>query len=49
MINSKSSFNNDNFTLNNRKLLKKIKIKINLSQLKKKCLELSRTNFEYGK
>ena len=45
----KSSFNKDNFTLNNRKLLKKIKIKINLSELKKKCLELSKINFKYVK
>jgi len=45
----KSSSNKDNFTLNNRKLLKKIKIKINLSELKKKCLELSKINFKYVK
>ena len=45
----KSSSNRDNFTLNNRKLLKKIKIKINLSELKKKSLELSKTNFKYVK
>ena len=45
----KSSSNRDNFTSNNRKLLKKIKIKINLSELKKKCLELSKTNFKYVK
>ena len=45
----KSSFNRDNFTLNNGKLLNKIKIKINLSELKKKCLELSKINFKYVK
>ena len=45
ILNRKKSFNNDNFTLNNNKLLNKIKIKINLTELKKDCLEISKNFF----
>jgi len=45
IINLKKSFNNDNFTLNNDKLVDKIKIKNNLIDLKKECLEISKKFF----
>ena len=45
IINLKKSFNNDNFTLNNDKLINKIKIKYNLIDLKKECLTISRKFF----
>lgn len=40
-----NSFNNDNFTLNNRKLMNKIKIKNSLNDLKNECLKISRNVF----
>ena len=38
VINPKNSFNNDSFTLNNNKLMKQIKIKNNVLELKNECL-----------
>tara|TARA_B100000965_G_scaffold98577_2_gene80648 strand:+ start:1299 stop:2135 length:837 start_codon:yes stop_codon:yes gene_type:complete len=46
-LNAKKSFNKDCFTLNNRKLMKKIKINNNIKELKKECLELSKLLFKY--
>ena len=43
----KKSFNKDCFTLNNHKLMKKIKIKNSIIELKKECLELSKLFFKY--
>ena len=40
-----NSFNQDNFTLNNQKLRNKIKIKINISELKNECMRLSKKEF----
>ena len=40
-----NSFNHDNFTLNNRKLMYKIKIKNNSRELKNECLRISREVF----
>tara|TARA_B110000977_G_scaffold201338_1_gene295419 strand:- start:230 stop:1054 length:825 start_codon:yes stop_codon:yes gene_type:complete len=45
IIRAKNSFNNHNFTLNNSKLMHKIKIKNNLSNLKNECLVMSRNFF----
>jgi nucleoside-diphosphate-sugar epimerase len=45
IIKKKNSFNNDNFTLNNRKLMRKIKISNNLNDLKNACLVISRKFF----
>ena len=45
ILNRKKCFNNDNFTLNNNKLLNKIKIKTNLTELRKDCLEISKKFF----
>ena len=45
IISPKSSFNNDSFTLNNKKLMKKIKIKNNVIDLKNECLRISRSFF----
>ena len=45
VINPKNSFNNDSFTLNNNKLMKKIKIKNNVSELKNECLRISKNFF----
>jgi len=42
IINPKNSFNNDNFTLNNKKLMHKIKIKNNVIDLKNECLKISK-------
>ncbi len=42
----KKGFNNDSFTLNNQKLMKKLKIKISLSELKKDCIKISRRLFK---
>ena len=42
---SNNSFKKDNFTLNNKKLKNEIKIKINLSELKKECIKLSKKMF----
>ena len=46
-LNAKKSFNKDCFTLNNYKLMKKIKIKNNIKELKKECLQLSKLFFKY--
>ena len=40
-----NSTKNDNFYLNNKKLMSKIKIKNNLFELKKDCLNLSKKLF----
>jgi nucleoside-diphosphate-sugar epimerase len=44
-ISPKNSFNNENFTLNNRKLMNKIKITNSLDELKNECLTISRIFF----
>ena len=46
VINPKNSFNNDSFTLNNNKLMKKIKIKNNVLELKNECLRMSKIFFK---
>ena len=46
IINPKNSFNNDNFTLNNKKLMNKIKIKNNVIDLKNECLRISKSFFK---
>ena len=45
IINPKNSFNNDSFTLNNKKLMQKIKIRNNVSELKNECLRISKNFF----
>jgi len=45
IINPKNSFNNDSFTLNNKKLMQKIKIKNNALELKNECLRISKNFF----
>jgi dTDP-4-dehydrorhamnose reductase len=45
IINPKNSFNNDSFTLNNKKLMQKIKIKNNVLELKNECLKISKNFF----
>ena len=40
-----NSFNQDNFTLNNEKLRNKIKIRINISELRDECKKLSKKEF----
>ena len=45
-IKPKNSFNNDNFTLNNIKLMNKIKIKNNIKIFKNECLEISKSFFK---
>ena len=45
IINRKNSFNNDSFTLNNKKLMQKIKIKNNVIDLKNECLRISKSVF----
>jgi len=45
VINPKNTFNNDSFTLNNNKLMKKIKIKNNVLELKNECLRISKIFF----
>jgi dTDP-4-dehydrorhamnose reductase len=45
IISPKNSFNNDSFTLNNKKLMKKIKINNNVIDLKNECLRISRSFF----
>ena len=42
----KKGFNSDCFTLNNQKLMKKLKIKNSLSELKKDCITISKKLFE---
>ena len=46
IINPKNSFNNDNFTLNNRKLMHKIKIKNDVIDFKNECLKISKNFFK---
>ena len=41
----KNSFKNENFTLNNQKLLSTIKIKINNIDIKNECLLISKNFF----
>jgi len=43
---AKKGFNNDNFTLNNRKLIDKIKIKNISSDLKNECMKISKKFFQ---
>ena len=45
IINPKKSFNNDSFTLNNKKLMHKIKIKNDVIDLKNECLKISKSFF----
>ena len=45
IINPKNSFNNDSFTLNNKKLMQEIKIKNNTLELKNECLRISKNFF----
>ena len=46
VINPKNSFNNDNFTLNNKKLMNRIKIKNDVIDLKNECLRMSKNFFK---
>ena len=46
IINPKNSFNCDNFTLNNKKLMHKIKIKNDVIDLKNECLKISKSFFK---
>ena len=46
IINPKNSFNNDSFTLNNKKLMNKIKIKNDIIELKNECLKISKVFFK---
>ena len=45
LIKPENSFNNDNFTLNNKKLMSKIDVKININDLKNECLIISKKIF----
>ena len=45
-LNLKKGFNNDSFTLNNKKLMKKLKIKNSLAELKKDCIRISNEIFK---
>ena len=45
IINAKNSFNNDNFTLNNNKLMRMIKVKNDVTDLKNECLRISKSFF----
>ena len=45
IIKLKNSFNNDSFTLNNKKLMQEIKIKNNTLELKNECLRISKNFF----
>ena len=45
-LNLKKGFNNDSFTLNNKKLMKKLKIKNSLAELKKDSIRISREIFK---
>ena len=45
IINPKNSFNNDSFTLNNKKLMREIKIKNNTLEFKNECLRISKNFF----
>ena len=44
-ISAKKSFNSDNFTLNNRKLMDKIKITNISNDLKNECMKISKKFF----
>ena len=44
-IKPKNAFNDESFTLNNDKLMKKIRIKNNLKELKNECLAISKKFF----
>ena len=46
VINIKNSFNNDSFTLNNNKLMKQIKVKNNILELKNECFAISKKFFK---
>ena len=46
ILNTKKGFNSDSFTLNNQKLMKKLKIKNSLSELKKDCITISKKLFK---
>jgi dTDP-4-dehydrorhamnose reductase len=46
IINIKNSFNRDNFTLNNNKLMRIIKINNNIEDLKNECLVMSKNFFK---
>jgi len=45
-LNLKKGFNNDSFTLNNKKLMKILKIKNSLAELKKDCIRISNKIFK---
>ena len=45
-LNIKKGFNNDSFTLNNKKLMKKLKIKNSIAELKKDCITISKKLFK---
>ena len=45
ILNPQNSFNNDNFTLNNKKLMNKIIIKNDVNDLKNECLKISKYFF----
>ena len=45
IVNIKNSFNSDNFTLNNNKLMRSIIIKNDINDLRKECLKMSKTFF----
>ena len=45
VINLKNNFNNDSFTLNNNKLMRQIKIKNNILELKNECFAISKKFF----
>jgi dTDP-4-dehydrorhamnose reductase len=45
IVNIKNSFNSDNFTLNNNKLMRSIVIKNDINDLRKECLKMSKTFF----
>ena len=46
ILNIKKGFNSDCFTLNNQKLMKKLKIRNSLSELKKDCITISKKLFK---
>ena len=45
LIKPQNNFNNDNFTLNNKKLMNKIDLKIRKNDLKNECLIISKKMF----
>ena len=46
VIQPKKSFNDDSFTLNNNKLMNKIKLKNNFNELKNECISISKKFFQ---